>query len=276
MKIFDKVAIVGIGLIGGAIAMEIKKKRLCRSVVGISRHKKNLQFAKKIKAIDAGSVSLEILKDADMVILATPVSAILEQAPEIAKAIRPDCIVCDVASTKYGIVARLDKLFPRFIGTHPLAGSEKRGIKNSPGVILDGSICIITPTKRTDKNTLKIVTAFFAKIGFKTVVMSAQDHDLALSFISHLPHLAAFTMINSIPRKFLDFAPPSLRETTRIASSDPQLWTDIILNNKRSVLNALELFLKNLSAVAAFIKNNDKSSLERVFAGAQRNRKILK
>jgi len=273
---FDKVAIVGTGLIGGSIALGIKKKGLSRAVVGVSRHKESLLFAKKIKAIDAGSVSLDILKDADMVILATPVSVILEQAPKIAGIIRKDCIVCDVASTKSGVVARLDKIFPRFIGTHPLAGSEKRGIKNSPGVALDGSICVITPTGKTDKRSLKTIREFFSKLGLKIIIMSAEEHDRALSFISHLPHLAAFTLINSVPRKFLGFAPTSLRDATRIALSDAQLWADIILNNKKSALNALEFYLKNLSAVAAFIRNNDKSSLERVFAGAKQNREILK
>jgi len=273
---FEKTAIVGTGLIGGAIGLGIKKRGLSRVVVGTSRHKKSLSLAKKLKAIDRGSTSLNILKGADLVILATPVSVILELAPEISRIIGPECIVCDIASTKSEIVSSLDKLFPRFIGAHPLAGSEKRGIINSPEVDLNGSTCILTPTRKTGKKTLKKIKGLFGKLGLKTVSMSAEEHDRVLSFISHLPHLAAFTMINSVPREFLKFAPPSLREITRIAASDPRLWTDIILSNKKASLNALALYLKNLSAVAAFVKTSDRASLERIFASAKRNREILK
>ena len=276
MRMFDKVAIVGTGLIGGSVALGIKKRKLSRTVVGVSLHKKSLLLARKIKAIDAGSTSLDILKDADLVILSTPVSVILELAPKIAGIIRPDCIVCDVASTKSEIVAKLDKLFPRFVGTHPLAGSEKRGIKNSRSVTFDDSICILTPTNKTDKKALIKIKTLFGKLGFKTAVISPEGHDRALSFTSHLPHLVAFTLINSVPRRSLELAPPSLREITRIALSDPKLWTDIILSNKNSTLNALDLFMKNLSAVAAFIKTSDRSSLERIFASAKRNRETLK
>ena len=128
MKLFHKVAIIGTGLIGGSLGESIKKKHLADLVVGVSRHKKSLLFAKRMRAIDAGSLDMSIIRGADLVVLATPVSVILKQAQEIRSLISRDCIVTDVGSTKEEIVSLLQKLFPNYIGSHPLAGSEKKSI----------------------------------------------------------------------------------------------------------------------------------------------------
>ncbi|MBU0709992.1 MAG: prephenate dehydrogenase/arogenate dehydrogenase family protein, partial [Candidatus Omnitrophica bacterium] len=149
MKKFNKAAIVGVGLIGGSMAMIIKKKRLAKEVVGVSRRKKNLLLAKKMGAIDKGSQSLGIVKDADLLIFATPVETIIDFALPVSKLVKKDCIVTDVGSTKKAIVSRLEKLFPHYIGSHPLAGSEKQHVRNACVGMFKDSLCILTPTKST-------------------------------------------------------------------------------------------------------------------------------
>ena len=140
MKLFNKVAIVGVGLIGGSIALAIKKHRLAHEIIGVSRHTKSLLLAKKMGAIDRGSQDINIIKDADLVILATPVNTIINLAPKILKVIKRACIVSDVGSTKEQIVKILEKIFPNYIGSHPLAGSEKRGIINADPKIFKDSL----------------------------------------------------------------------------------------------------------------------------------------
>jgi prephenate dehydrogenase len=227
MKRFDTVAIVGTGLIGGSIALAIKKKRLCRRVIGISLHKKSLVKALNLGAVDDASVSLDAIKDADLVILAMPISAILELAPKISRIVNKDCLVFDVASTKFNITKKLSGLFRSFVGAHPLAGSEKRGINFARADLFLNSLCILTPVRNTDTAALLKVKKLWSALGCKTVTMSPQNHDRILSFVSHLSHIAAFSLINSIPAGFLKFSTASLKDTTRIASSDPRLWCDI-------------------------------------------------
>ena len=143
MKLFRKVVIVGTGLIGGSLALAIKRKGLAQKVVGISRHRKNLLLAKKKGAIDSLSQEISVVKDADLVVLATPVHAIIDLAAKISRHISKDCLVSDVGSTKKEIVKRLENIFPHYVGAHPLAGSEKRSILNACTDMFKGSHCTL-------------------------------------------------------------------------------------------------------------------------------------
>lgn len=275
MKKFNKVAVVGTGLIGGSIAIALKKKKLCRRIVGISLHKRSLVLAKKIKAIDAGSLSLEAIRDADLVILATPVSIILSLAGKISRLISKDCLVFDVGSTKARIVDRLSGLFPCFVGTHPLAGSEKKGIINASAGLFRDSMCIITPLKATDHAAVEKVRELWNLLGAKVLMMSPIQHDRILGFVSHLPHLAAFSLINAIPEEFLKFSPPSLKDATRIAASDNVLWTDIILDNRQNMLEAISAYQKQLEKIKSAIRKNDSAGLSGIFQRAKKRKEYL-
>src|SRR3989338_7095736 len=155
MRLFNKVAIIGTGLIGGSMALAIKKKCLAHQIIGVSRHKNTLIWGKNSRVIDKGSQDLSIIADADLVVLATPVNTILKLAGIILKFIRKDSIVTDVGSTKKEIVSKLSKIFPNYVGSHPLAGSEKRGLVNASTDIFKNSLCILTPVKNTNPKALK-------------------------------------------------------------------------------------------------------------------------
>ena len=272
---FNKVAIVGTGLIGGSIALAIKKKRLAKVVVGVSRHKKTLLLAKKIMAIDKGSQELNIIKDADLVILATPVDTIINLAAKIPPFIKKDCIVSDVGSTKQEIVSKLERIFPRYIGSHPLAGSEKRGVVNANPSIIKGSLCILTPTKNTDKEALEKIKRLWSELGARVVFLAPDAHDKILSFVSHLPHLVAFSLIDIIPKEYLRLASSGLKDTTRIAASDSELWTDIFLSNQKNILKSIGFFQSNLSRIKSAIQRKDKKLLDKILKEAKSKRNNL-
>jgi prephenate dehydrogenase len=275
MRLFNKVAIVGTGLIGGSLALFIKKNKLAGEVVGVARHKASLAQAIKMKAIDRGSLSLDIIKGADLIILATPVDSIIALRKEILKNAGKDCVVTDVGSTKEKIVSLLGKDFKNYIGSHPLAGSEKRGIENASQDIFKDSLCILTPTKKASKKALGKIKSLWLKTGSRVVILSPEVHDKALSFTSHLPHIAAFSLINSVPLNFLKLSSGGLKDTTRVALSSPLLWQAIFLTNRNDLLSALAVFEKNLRMIKSAIKNNDRKTLTRILSQAQKKRSIL-
>jgi len=275
MVLFNQAAIVGTGLIGGSIGMALKKNHICRKVLGVSFHKKSIGLAKRKKAIDCGSQNLQIIKDADLVILATPVEQILKLAPQIAGIIKKDCIMIDVGSTKEGIVAKLEKIFPNYIGTHPLAGSEKRGILNARDDLFKNSLCLLTPTRNTAVFVRKKIEELWLHLGARVFFLSPDKHDEALSFISHLPHIAAFALISVIPGKFLNFASSGLKDTTRIAASDNELWADIFLNNQKNLLRAIDEFQAKTSLIKQAIKKKNKKLLNKILAEAKSKREAL-
>ena len=275
MRLFDKVAIIGVGLIGGSLGLAIKKKGLARLVIGVSRHKATLVLAKKCRAIDLGSQDINVVKDADLVILATPVHKILQIAQALSHIVKPECVVTDVGSTKKEIVLKLHKLFSRYVGSHPLAGSEKRGMANARGHIFQNSLCILTPLKSTHKQSLQKIVRLWKILGAKVVYVPPALHDHILSFVSHLPHVVAFSLVETVPRPYLRFAASGLRDTTRIAASDNRLWEDIILSNKNNVLKAIDLFQKNLTAIKSAVKKENRKSLGRILKKAKITRESL-
>lgn len=275
MKQINKVAIIGMGLIGGSIALALKKKKLAKCVVGVSRHEKTLNLAKKNRLIALGSTNLSVIKDADLVIFAAPVEVILKLAPPAAKIIKPGAIVTDVGSTKEKIVAKLERIFPNFIGAHPMAGSEKRGLSNANGDIFRNSLCILTPTKRSSRKAKTKIACFWKELGARVRCLSPEAHDKVLSLTSHLPHLIAFSLINSVPRQFFSFTANGLRDTTRIAASDPELWADIFLSNKNS-LKSIQVFQSNLEQLKKAIRNKNTRLLKQMLFVAKAKRDSLK
>jgi prephenate dehydrogenase len=272
MRLFKQVAIIGTGLIGGSLALAIKKKGLAGEIIGVSRHKRSILLARKKGAIDRGSQDLGIIKDADLVILCTPVGVIMELSPKIARIIKKDCLVTDVGSTKAAIVGRLEKIFKNYLGSHPLAGSEKRGIANAGAGVFKDSLCILTPTGRTPKQALRKLGLFWRALGAKTKVIDPLTHDKILSFTSHLAHVVAFSLIDTVPQSFTEFSSTGLRDTTRIAASDSELWSEIFLSNAGPLIKAIDAYLKNLGRFRYALKNKDKRALSSILARAKEKR----
>lgn len=278
MVLFKKVAIVGVGLIGGSLGMAIKKKKLAESVFGVSRHIKTIDIAKRKKAIDKGSVSLSIIiKGADLIILATPVHHILKILPQVFKLAKQDTLIIDVASTKGEIIRAVVKYgkAKNFVGCHPLAGSEKRGIINAQADLFKDSLCVLVPLKNTGSMALEKAGRFWQALGARTARLSAKEHDKILALTSHLPHIAAFSLINSIPERYLKFSASGLKDTTRIASSDPQVWQDIFMSNKRELSGALNILQRNLARFKQILLKGDSNALARFLRQAKSKRDSL-
>ena len=275
MPLFKKTAIIGVGLIGGSLALGIKKRKLSREVVGISRHSKTISLALKMKAIDKGSLALGIIKGADLVIIATPVNTIIGLRKKISRYIGKGCVITDVGSTKEAVFASLGGVFPSYIGSHPLAGSEKSGVINASPDLFKGSLCVLTSGKRSPSLALKKIEKMWKKLGAKTITLTPKLHDRNLAFASHLPHAVAYSLMKSIPADTLKFSAGGLRDTTRIAASDPLLWRDIFLTNKGNLLKAIGAFQDNLNKIKSAIKRGDARGLQNILLQSKRKRELL-
>lgn len=274
-KIFGTVAIVGVGLIGGSVALALRKYRLCNKIIGVSLHGESVDNAKRLRIVDAGSTNINIISGADLVILAVPIDTILELSAKISRIIRPGCIVTDVGSTKKIVVEKLEKIFPNFIGGHPLAGSEKRGADSARADLFAECPVLLTPTEKTKPVVQNRIKKMWQKLGARTFIVTPELHDKALSFTSHLPHIAAFSLIKTIPDEFFKFSSTGLKDTTRIAGSDPKLWTDILLSNNKNILDSIDAFEKSLVQVKKTIKNKDSKQLQAFLSTAKLKREKL-
>jgi len=276
MKLFNKVAIIGVGLIGGSIGLGIKKRKLASQVIGISRHRKTINLAKTRGAIDYGSLSVSAIRQADLVILATPVNSIIKIGLKISSLIKPGALVIDTGSTKDLIVKRLEAALPNFVGTHPLSGSERQGVINASDNLFCGSICVLTPTAKTSQTSLRKIKSLWIQLGTRIIYLSPARHDKLISYVSHLPHIIAFSLMQSVPRHSLYLASSGLKDTTRIALSPVELWRDILLTNPENTLAALEKFLNSLHQIKSAIIQNDAKALKRILRLASLKRQSLK
>lgn len=272
---FNRAVIIGTGLIGGSLGLDLKKRHLAGRIIGLSRRKKNVELAKEIGAIDCWAASLDAVADADLVILATPIESIINIGLKISKKIKKGCVVIDVGSSKEAIVSKLSRVIPNFIGCHPLAGSEKKGIVNFQTGIFDGSICIITPNAKTDRRALNKVKLFWKGLGSRVIILTPKKHDQILAFTSHLPHILAFSLMNTISDKFLKLSSGGLKDSTRIAASDPELWTQIFLSNRDNLLSAISSFQRKLDLFKLALRNKNNKLLTKILEAAKEKRKKL-
>lgn len=248
---------------------------MAAEVVGVSRHLSTIAAARRRRAIDRGSTELTCIRGADCLILAAPVSVIMDRASEIARYVDTQCVVTDTGSTKKEIVARLGRHFPRFVGAHPMAGSHKRGIAEARSDLFTGSLCILTPTARTDEKALTSVRRLWEALGARTLSLSPSRHDAIISRVSHLPHAAAFSLMNSIPAECFPYAAGGCRDTTRIAASDEEIWWDIFLSNKAEILTSLSVFKENLQKLESAVRRNDRRALTSFLKKAKLKRERL-
>jgi prephenate dehydrogenase len=276
---FRKVAVVGIGLLGGSIALAMKKNHLAREVVGVSRRQAALHFALKNKIVDHGTSDiLKAVENADLVILATPIQTILSLLTTLGSRLKRGCIVTDIGSTKASIVSAAQKHLPShifFVGGHPLAGSEKKGVEFSDANLFQQSFCLLTPTEKTNKDALEKVSEVWTRMGCLIKSVSPDEHDSILAFTSHVPHLLAYGLVDAIPPDYLVFGATGLKDTTRIASSNPQLWSDVCMQNSKNILKSLDEMIRVLSTYRKAIIVRDEGSLTEAFKRAKEKRDSL-
>lgn len=275
-KLFNKVAIVGVGLIGGSLGMAIKKKKLADEVVGLVRRPATIRDGIRRKSIDKGFLKAEsAIRGADLVVLATPVETIVEIFPRIRKYLKKNCVVIDVGSCKEKIVASLEKKMPKgisFVGCHPLAGLEKKGVNFAQPELFKNTFCIITPDKKTNRSAVNKIKELWDSVGAKVKVLNPALHDKILASVSHLPHVAAFNLIRTIPAQYLQFSSRGLKDTTRIASSDPELWKDIFLMNAKNILKVINDYQKQLTVCKRLIAKKDGQGIMKLLAQAKDKR----
>lgn len=274
MRLFKKVTIVGVGLLGGSIGMGLKKKKLALKVVGFFRNKDKIARALRAGAIDEGTDNfLRAVKDADLIILCTPVKDIINKLAILKKLNMTSALITDTGSTKSEIVKAAGGL--RFIGSHPLAGSEQSGVTHARPDLLKGSLCILTPDGKKSADSIKRIDKFWRRLGAKTLILEPQKHDSLLASASHLPHAIAFSLIDAIPKGAIKFVAGGLKDTTRIALSNPDVWVDIFLTNRKNVLRSIDAFERSLKRLKKSLTRHDKKSLFFFLAKAQRLRRRI-
>jgi prephenate dehydrogenase len=279
---FKNVAIIGVGLIGGSFALSLRKAGFNGKIVGIGRRRENLIKAKDLRVIDEYSTDpAEGVKDADLILLSTPVG----QFPKIIKKakgyIKKGAIVTDVGSVKQEVVETLESLMPEgvsFIGAHPIAGRECSGVESASHDLFKNTRCILTPSENTDKRALNKIINTWKAIGAQTILMHPEEHDAIFATVSHLPHVIAYVLINTIldlNKGLLSHCGRGLRDMTRIALSPPELWRDICVHNKTNIIKSLEHFLASTNSIKRLIENSEWDRLEKEFKKARAGRQSL-
>lgn len=277
---FKRVALIGIGLIGSSISHAARRAGIVGEIVGSSSTP-----ATRAKAEELGLVTrtyetaAEAVKDADLVILCTPIGVYGKIAEEIRPHLKPGAILSDVGSVKASVVRDIAPHVPdgvHFVAGHPIAGTEQSGPEAGFAELFDGRWCILTPEPETDRMAIAQLESFWRKLGSEVEIMSPEHHDLVLGITSHVPHLIAFNIVNTAAHlervtdsEVIKFSAGGFRDFTRIAASDPVMWRDVFLNNKDAVLEMLGRFSEDLVVLQRAIRFGDGETLERLFTEAR-------
>ena len=284
--LFERMLIAGVGLIGGSLGLAARGRGLVTEAVGYGRGEANLQTARARGAVDRYSLSPEAAaRGADLIVLAVPVRSLRAVAEKLLPHAVPDAVVIDVGSVKQRVVEALEPVVQppaAFVACHPIAGTEHSGAANALADLFEEQFCVVTPTPRTDAGALARVRALWEGAGMRVEMMPAAEHDRLLALVSHLPHVVAFALIAAIEgeriagRDPLAYSGGGLRDTTRIASSHPEMWRDIFLDNRAEVLRSIDEFQAALAELRELVDREDASALETELGRIRSARERLK
>ena len=245
--VVHRLCIVGLGMMGGAIGLQARRLGVATRVIGVADSKDTIEKARLKGAVDDATLDIrEGVHDADLVILCVPVRTILDAAAAVIPACREGTIVTDIGSSKNYIVKQIETFLHKnkskvlFVGSHPVTGSEKKGIDASEQILFNNAPCVITPTQHTDIEAYRKVDEFWKALGLKTSRLPPDEHDAVLARSSHLPHILSAALVSVQTDKSLDISGPGLRDMARLAGSDPAMWTDIAEQNATEVARALK------------------------------------
>jgi len=279
MPRWNTVAIIGPGLIGGSIGLALRQRGLAEHVIGIGRRKESLAKALDLGAGTSTSTSIEDgVKDSDVVVVCTPVNEIAGHLLKAAAAAPDGAQLTDAGSTKASIVARVEAALRKgkhFVGSHPLAGGEKNGVDFARADLFEGKVVVVTPTKESDLADVQAVSDFWQSLGANVISMPPEVHDRALATTSHLPHLIASAVAQITPAADLQLTAGGWRDLTRIASGDPDLWSQILFDNRTSILNSLAGFEKTVAEFRAALENADAAKLRQLLMEGKLRRDAL-
>lgn len=263
MPSFDRATIIGVGLIGGSLGLALRARHLVQEVVGVSRAEKTIAAARDRGAIDRGTVDPTAgVAGADLVILATPPDLVVPMAQRVLPYLRPGAVLTDVASVKAEIVRSVEALVGSqsrvmFVGGHPMAGTEGRGITAASATMFEGTAYLVTPTPRTDPGALERLRALARALGASPVTLDPQDHDRIVALVSHLPYLVAVALMG-ITQTATPAAGPAFLGATRVARSPVELWAQICKLNRESILGALRVFREELTRLETALGDGDR------------------
>ncbi len=271
-KKIKKVGVIGVGFMGGSLALALKKNFNNFEIIGHARSSRSFKRLKKAGVVDKIERSeKEIAAQADLLILATPVSAIVNLLKKLGPCLKEGAVVIDLGSTKEKIEKTAKMSFSKgafFVGCHPLCGSEKKGVEAAKKGLYERSLCFIT----SNNKAAPLVEKIWKKIGAKVIKVNPKTHDKITCFISHLPHLISFSLINAVPDRYLEFSSSGFRDFTRIASSPDNLWADIFLTNKNEILDNIDKYNKLTEKFKELIEKEDKQGLQNLIKKANKKR----
>jgi prephenate dehydrogenase len=279
---FRKITIIGIGLLGGSIGLAVRQRRLAGEVAGFVRRAASLKDCEKTGAVDYATTDLlAAVSNADLVILCTPLAQMRPLAKQFLPALKRGAVVTDVGSVKAGVVRELETLVKEsgahFVGSHPMAGGEKMGVRAARTDLYADAVCVITPTKKSSAGAVRMLELFWKSLGARVLRLDAAQHDLLVSRTSHLPHVVAAALANLIlnpanPKTQAALCVTGFRDTTRIASGSPEMWRDIALANRKNLSRSVAAFVAELKRFQAALKSGDGKVVEKIFATAKSRR----
>jgi cyclohexadieny/prephenate dehydrogenase len=283
---FEKIALIGIGLIGSSIARAVRQQGLARSIAISTRKPETLAEAKALNLGDSYTLdAAEAVRGADLVILCVPVGAYGTVMADIAQALQPGAILSDVGSVKQHVVKVLDPLTPKdvsLIPGHPIAGTEHSGPAAGFAELFAGRWCVLTPGPEVDPAAVAKLKGFWQAMGSKVETMDASHHDMVLAITSHVPHLVAYNIVGTVAdleaatqSEVIKFSASGFRDFTRIAASDPVMWRDVFLTNRDAVLEMLGRFLEDLSVLQRAVRMGDGPGLEAMFTRTRAIRRSI-
>lgn len=274
---FGKVTVIGLGLIGGSLAWALRESGVVRTVSGVDSDRDSVEYALEKGIIDEGSLDVgEAVSGAEVIVAATYVGTIADTIRAAVPYARDGALITDVGSVKAGIVREIEGFIPErlgFVGGHPIAGTENSGVRNADPGLFRGKRCILTPAQKTRPDLKEKAGALWKLTGSEVYEMDPDSHDRVFGLVSHLPHAAAYALVDAIlssedPDTLLDFAGGGLRDYTRVASSSPEMWVDIMTANRDNVLAALRQLTASLSKIESALENGDREALLKIFSGA--------
>lgn len=267
--LFDTLVVVGVGLIGGSVALSTRQRGIVRRVIGVGRSAARLEQAREAGVINEVSTDLvAVASQADLIVFATPVDQVVAGVCEANR--NSQALMTDVGSTKSRICRTLEENLDQldgsvFIGSHPLAGSEKQGWESAKADLFDGRVCVVTPTENSPRDSVTQLSDFWQALGMTVIEMSPEAHDRALAQTSHVPHVVASALARTLEDKNCPLAATGFLDTTRIAAGDPNVWLPIFLDNRDAVLAGLDEFAVQLATIRESLSNSDAKEIRRLW-----------
>ena len=279
---FQKVTLIGVGLLGGSLGLAMKQRKLATKIAGYVRRTASVTECEQYAVVDHATRDIkEAVTDADLIVLCTPLARMRDLTLEMLPSLKPGAIVTDVGSVKASVVQELESLVinakAHFIGSHPMAGGEKMGVCAARADLFNNAVCVVTPTKHSDINALHAVDRFWQAVGMRTLTLSPEVHDELVSRSSHLPHVVAAELANYVlnpshSKEQAMLCATGFRDTTRIASGSPEMWRDIALANRENLSRVISAFIGGLEEFRQALDKGDAQAIEQFFVQGKQRR----